>query len=248
MKVRVFPAVGTLPEGVKGQWQPVIIDVLRATSVIVTALAAGARAVEPCTTPGEVDVAWGRRGSETPPPLKAGERGGLRIPGYDLGNSPLEYRTDCVLGRTLCFTTSNGTLALQEAARHGEVVCAALLNRRAVAEVLAAREGDVMILCAGTARAFSADDLAAAGAVIEALRPLAPGVETDDLGAVAEQWFLAHRANLPLMLSRTGHGRHLVDLGFARDLDCCGALDRHGIVPVLRDGLIVPLETGMATP
>lgn len=217
-------------------WQPVVIDVLRATSTIVTALAAGARAIVPRCTPAEVDELARVRAAERP--LRAGERGGLRIPGFDLGNSPREFVASAVGGRTICFTTTNGTQALEEAAALGEVACAALLNRAAVARWLHGRGRNAVLLCAGTEGAFSADDVGVAGAIIDALRALEPALEVDDLGLVAEAWYRAADGELAAWLGKTRHGRRLRALGFADDLVSCADLDALSLVPVYRDGVI----------
>ena len=238
MKVVVVPTVGRIAEWgeICRGWQPVVIDVLRATSTIATALVAGAVAVLPRRTPEEVDAEARLRAHERL--LRAGERGGVRIPGFDLGNSPLEFVVSVVAGRAIGFTTTNGTQALDEAAALGEVACAAFLNRIAVVRWLYARGRDVVIVCAGTEGAFSADDVCAAGAIIEALRRLEPAIEVDDLGLTAEHGYRDVAGNLVDFLARTRHGRRLLDMGFVDDLAACAAIDGLDVVPVCRDGVI----------
>ena len=119
------------------------------------------------------------------------------------------------------------------------------MNRAAVARELAQRRDDVVILCAGTAGRFSADDVATAGSLVAELRRLVPVLEVDDLGIVAEHWFLSHEADLPGMLRQTVHGRHLAALGFDDDLHACGALDALAVVPVYQGGQVA-LQVGPA--
>lgn len=244
MKVVVVPVVGRIAEWGEAchGWQPVVIDVLRATSTIVTALAAGARAVVPRRSTAEVEAQARLRAGEGS--LLAGERGGTRIEGFELGNSPREFYPSAVAGRTICFTTTNGTQALEEAASLGEVACAAFLNRAAVARWLHTRGRDVVLVCAGTEGAFSADDVAVAGAVIDALRGLAPVLDVDDLGLVAETWYREAAGDLTGLLARSRHGRRLRDIGFGDDLAVCAALDTLSVVPVYRDGEVVSCIPG----
>src|SRR5476651_2144259 len=123
----------------------VVIDVLRATSSIVTALDNGAAGIVPVREADEAIVVMRRLGRERA--LLCGERESRLIAGFDLDNSPASYTRERVEGKTLVLTTTNGTRALVEAARgNGSVYCAALLNRAAIAEQLAAAEGDALLL------------------------------------------------------------------------------------------------------
>src|SRR5262245_13937729 len=117
------------PDDLRGG-MAVVIDVLRATSTIIHALAAGARSVVPC---GEIEDA--RQMAIAAPRgtvLLGGERGGLRIPGFDLGNSPAEYAHGTVAGKTIVITTTNGTRALVRAKEARRVLIGALCNQSAV--------------------------------------------------------------------------------------------------------------------
>jgi 2-phosphosulfolactate phosphatase len=146
----------------------VVIDVLRATSTITYALAAGARRVVPC---GEIDEA--RRIAAGLPEggtLLGGERGGLAIEGFDLGNSPCEYTLQRVAGRTIVFTTTNGTRAMLHCRQAERVLLGAFVNLGAVVERL--RSADrVHLLCAGTEGEISLEDVLAAGAIVNRLMP-----------------------------------------------------------------------------
>lgn len=140
----------------------VVIDVLRATSTIVAALAHGAVAVYPCATAGEArELAAGRGGDR----LLCGEADSLKIAGFDLGNSPREFTPEAVAGREVVLVTSNGTRALRSLpGGAGEVVLASFLNAGAVGRHLArAAAGGVTIICAGTRGGFSLEDFLCAG-------------------------------------------------------------------------------------
>ena len=110
----------------------VVFDVLRATSTILTALFNGATRVYPVGTTAE---AFTLRDTRLPAALLGGERGGVRIEGFDLGNSPREYTPEIVSGRDIITTTTNGTVALRACAGARTVFAGALLNLRALARL-----------------------------------------------------------------------------------------------------------------
>jgi len=208
----------------------VVIDVLRATSTIITALQAGAERVIPVET-----VEAGLATAETlgrASVVLGGERGGLRIAGYDLGNSPLEYAPEVVRGKTIVLTTTNGTRALLCAQKADAIVIAALLNVGAVADWLLKRNQDVTIICAGTEGRLSLDDLHCGGMLISRL--LEPGLvrHLSDGARAATEWFASDAGNAAYVLASCAHGQRLAGLGFADDLAYCAGIDAAAEVPV----------------
>ena len=144
----------------------VVIDVLRATTVTVFALEAGAREVIPCL---EVDEA--RQCARQLPPgqwVLGGERRGLAIRGFDLGNSPAEYTPDRVAGKSVVLTTTNGVRAMLHAREAESVLIAAFVNAAAVLGQLVGHQR-VNVLCAGTDGQYSGDDILLAGMLVERL-------------------------------------------------------------------------------
>lgn len=239
-EIHVFPTVESLPADLPGRWQAVAVDTLRATTTIVAALAAGAAAVVPVASPEEALAARFRGGGAV---LAAGEREGRAPAGFDLGNSPREFVPDRVGGRRIYLTTTNGTRALLTAAAHGDVLCAAFRNAGAVARVLRAGRGGVLILCAGTEGRIAAEDLAVAGAVIVALRPEADadGWRLHDLARVARAWYEAQCFDLAGALAATDHGQFLARSGLQADLAECARQDACDVVPVFHGGAITAL-------
>src|SRR3954469_23642043 len=124
----------------------VVIDVLRATTTIVHALAAGAKEVVPCLEVEEARRIATERGGEA---VTGGERGGKQIPGFDLGNSPAEYSRERVAGKTVVFTTTNGTRAMQRCKSASRVLLGAFVNFSAVCRELSGVE-QIALVCAGT--------------------------------------------------------------------------------------------------
>lgn len=165
LQVHLLPSLiepGSLQDGTA-----VIIDILRASSTIITALHHGALRVVPCGTPEEaLRVKQHSTGGSV---LLGGERGGVRIAAFDLGNSPAEYRPDVVTGKTVAFTTTNGTRALLTADSAHEILIGAFLNRQAIVKSLHREHRPTHLICAGTDGVITGEDVLFAGAIVEAL-------------------------------------------------------------------------------
>jgi 2-phosphosulfolactate phosphatase len=204
-----------------------VIDVLRATSTILTALANGARAVIPVdTVERAVRTAREIGAGEA---LLCGERGSKPIDGFDLGNSPAEFAEPVVGGHTLVMTTTNGTRALLAGSAGSRCVVAAFLNVTAVAAALADEE-DVVLLCAGRAGRFSLDDAVCAGMIAHRLGERSRVDATESARAamvMAAEW----GDSLVGMLRTTAAGRQLERLQMDGDIAYCGTLDRFEHVP-----------------
>lgn len=228
MKVSVFATPGAVTDPahtVQGCFA-VVIDVLRATSTITTALANGARTVIPVTdVPEAIDLS---RTLDRNSVLLCGERQGVRISGFDLGNSPLEYTPEAVSGMTLVMTTTNGTRAIVAARDAREVVMGSIINATAVAH-RAARSGlPVTLMMAGTRGRFSLDDALAAGAILDALPANA---EFDDMGRICHRLYMENHADLIGALQQCGHYYDLKALGFDDDIAYCMRRDLLNTVP-----------------
>jgi len=215
----------------------VVIDVLRATSSIVTALEGGAAGIVPVREPEEAIAVMRRLGRDRA--LLCGERESRLIPGFDLDNSPASYTPERVAGKTLVLTTTNGTRALLEAARgNATVYCAALLNRAAVVERLAASGAEVRLLCAGSQGTPSFEDLLCAGAIADALVRLDKHLALTDAARAAATVFAANAKRLTTAVAGGTHARALVADGFAADVAYCARIDASRCVPVYAEGLV----------
>lgn len=237
MRVDVALSPAEYPVKVRAASRAVLIDLIRATTSIVVAFETGCAAVIPARTPEESQAL--RAGHEGRSALLCGEQGGLRIPGFDLGNSPHEIAGAALAGRRLILCTSNGTRALAALAPIPEVWIGALRNVAAVAQTLAAGSGDVLLACSGKDGLFCLEDTVCAGAVVYALRSAgAEPVHLSDAAAAAEVLFLHYRRDLLGMLHGAEWGRRLVMMGFGEDLRFCAALDAAAISPAFRQGQI----------
>jgi 2-phosphosulfolactate phosphatase len=210
----------------------VVIDVLRATTTIVHALAAGAREVAPCLEVDEARQAAAQLGGGV---VLGGERGGVAIAGFDLGNSPAEYTRERVGGKTVVFTTTNGTRAMQRCKLAGRVLLGAFVNFSAVCRELAERP--IALVCAGTDGHVTREDTLLAGAIVDDLARSKKLQLNDQALLAADAWQTALRLMtdrpLGMMLRESRGGRNLIDTGQENDIDLAAQMDRLDVVPEL---------------
>ena len=216
----------------------VVVDILRASTVICTALNNGAESVIPV---GDVESARALRGpGEIPHALLCGERGGRKLEGFDLGNSPAEYTRDKIAGKILIFASTNGSVALAAAPANTTVLVGGLVNLGALIRSLKQLDQPILIACAGKEEGFSLEDAVGAGAIIGRLWEIDPELELINDGARAAQilWD-QYKSNPTMALWQSRHGVYLIEIGFGADLSICAAVDSVPIVPVLRSGRLV---------
>jgi 2-phosphosulfolactate phosphatase len=220
----------------------IVIDLLRASTTICQALASGAREVVPFL---EVDDALAAAAcNDRNDIVLGGERFGMRIQNFDLGNSPAEYTAEVVRGRRVFITTTNGTRALHHAREGRRVLIGAFVNLSAVAASVMS-EAKVDIVCAGTGGDETREDILAAGAIVSRLVESTPAHWiTNNVGDAAQrEWQTICAAavaagrplcdQLALELRDTIGGRNLLAIGLEQDLADCAQLDQLGVVPEL---------------
>jgi len=222
----------------------VVFDVLRATSTMVTALGNGAAALIPTA---EITEALRVR-QQGPGVLLAGERNGVRILAsqtgsidFDFGNSPREFTSGRVAGKTIAMTTTNGTRALRACAGARKVLLGSFLNLRATAEFLLRTEPESLLLvCSGTFEQTALEDVLGAGALIELLLPKYGGGEVSDSAIIARQLISQAAPDLSAALARTRNGRRLTSRPELReDVPFCARQDVFSLVAELcSDGAV----------
>jgi 2-phosphosulfolactate phosphatase len=223
-----------IPQGALSGNVAVVLDVLRATTVMVHALAAGCLAVIPCVSIEEARETAGKlpRGAA----LLCGERGGRPIEGFDLGNSPDEFTPAACRDRILVMTTTNGTRAIAAASEAREVLVAGFVNLAATANWL--RDDrlripglDVHIVCAGTDGAVSYEDTLAAAALTRLLvKGPAPRFEpANDAARLCLDLPPAEIERLPEKMRLGSGGRNVMNLGLARDIAAAARVDRFSL-------------------
>jgi len=238
-RASLFLSPGDVADGILQGHLLVAIDVLRASTTICQALVAGARDILPVAEIEEAKRLAESLGRENT--LLCGEREGRIIPGFDLGNSPLEYTPEKVKDKTLVMCTTNGT-ALLSRLREAEVYVAGFVNVGAVIRRLGSLKGDVAFLCAGLLGQFSLEDAVCGGMLVAGLGGRRK-VRLSD-GAVAGKLLYKRFAkNLLGMLQASHHGAYLTGLGFGQDLEFASRTDACPVLPVFREGRITIKES-----
>jgi len=225
----------------------VVIDVLRAATTVVTALANGARAVIPFDSVDEPTMF--AKQYERQEIRLAGERKMLRIAGFDLGNSPAEYTPTAVKGRTILYSTTNGTVALLATIGARACFFGAFINCAAtVAAVRAATksDGDVLIVCAGHEKRATLEDITCAGRVARGIARGRTAIVWGDgarSAALIERRFVADMSRL---VSEATHARSLAAAGFADDVQTCFSLDTQPLVVSFHERQLRRHDDGVA--
>ncbi|MEL6929108.1 MAG: 2-phosphosulfolactate phosphatase family protein [Cyanobacteria bacterium J06600_6] len=224
----------------------VVIDVLRATTTIATALDAGAEAVQAFSNIEEL-----MRQSESwsaDKRLRAGERGGVMVEGFDLGNSPLACKPAVVKDKRLFLTTTNGTRALQRVEKSPQVITAAQINRQAAVNYLLEQQPEtVWLVGSGWQGDYSVEDTACAGAIAQSIFQQSDAAITDlygndeTIGAIAlyDRW----QDNLLDVFRQCSHGQRLLKLDGDADLQYCSQTDTLNVLPIQKKpGVLVKYE------
>ncbi|MFC1500707.1 2-phosphosulfolactate phosphatase [Candidatus Zixiibacteriota bacterium] len=238
MEVQVFFSPGEINEDAVRGRTVVVIDVLRASTSIITAIHHGARGVIPAKSLEDATEMVSKLGMDDV--LLCAEREMERVEGCDLGNSPAEYTRDRVEGRLLVLSTSNGSRAIVASQNARKVIIGGYVNASRVVEEIA--KGDsVVIACAGHHGGFSLEDTACAGFLLHRLSETT-GREILPLndGAWVALELGKRTPKSPLrMIRRAAHSRRLEEAGYGGDLALCADVDSHPVLPVLKDHVIV---------
>ncbi|HEY8910396.1 MAG TPA: 2-phosphosulfolactate phosphatase [Desulfosporosinus sp.] len=238
MQIEVLPNAGSPLIPYLEDKLVIVIDVLRATSTMVTALANGCQAIIPVLTSEE---AMERR-LTLPGSLLGGERQGIVIEGFDLGNSPFDYVPEKVGGKRVIMTTTNGTRAIRDSVAAPMIWMASFLNMQSIVSAVLRQFEDngkfqgVVVFCAGTEDRFDLPDTLCAGMLIDAL---GTDVAINDLGEAARMLYRSAENHLMDKIRDSVHGKKLISLGFERDLIYCSTPNILPIIPVFKEGEIV---------
>lgn len=242
IRVHLLPVLFE-PDDVRGG-VAVILDILRASTTIVHALANGASAVIPTLTVEDARTHAGAFASRTDY-LLGGEREGVLIDGFDLDNNPFAYSADVVAGKTVIFTTTNGTKALHRAAAAQRILIGSFVNLQAVVDVLAEDRRPIHLVCAGTKGKITSEDVLCAGAIIDRLlQEFGQRDEqlVDDQAQLALAAYVhatATEHGLRQALRNSFGGRNCRRLGFDTQIDRAATCDMFDLVPEYIDQRIV---------
>lgn len=218
------------PNALRGS-QAVILDILRASTTICSALHSGATAIRIAA---DLDDARAIRATLGAAAVLGGERGGIRPEGFDLGNSPGDYTAAAVAGKTVVFSTTNGTKAAIASRLASRVVFGCFANLSVLASNLARDGRTVHLVCAGTDGKLSQEDALAAGAIAERLMDAGYAAANDQTLIARAAWLtVGHSPSLASVLRTGAGGRNLLGIGLATDIDRCAQIDWCSLVPEL---------------
>lgn len=219
MKIDVVFTPSDVKTGSEGGFY-VVVDVLRASSSMVTALGNGSLGIYPVMETAEaLSLADGME------VLACGERNGVRLSGFHLGNSPREFTRQAVAGRELAMSTTNGTTAIRAAMAFGRTFVGCFLNAPVISSFLAESGQDITILCAGREGAFSIEDTLCAGMIVSRL-----GEDMTDTARASSATFEALQQDIERMLVESQHGRFLRQIGFGEDITFCARVGSADVI------------------
>lgn len=236
MKINVLLSPHNVDELYFSQKTSIVIDVLRATTVIVTALENGAREVIPVSSVDfAMKVSGNAFGGQT---LLGGERNTTKIEGFNLGNSPSEYTNESVVGKSIILYTTNGSKAIVKAKFSENLFVCSFKNLKAIAAHIAKLNKDTEILCAGSNGMFCIEDTVCAGRLINEINTIANDIELTDAAKASVVLNNSSGDNILEMLKNSEHGLKLINNGFESDLKDCSALGVSDVIPVFNSGVI----------
>ena len=220
----------------------VIADILRASTTITHALANGAKRVIPC---GTVDEALDLRQQHAyEQMLLGGERGGMKIDGFDLSNSPDDYDSATVTGKSIGFTTTNGTKALLRSSKAQQSVIGSFVNLSKIVSLLMQQSSSVHVVCAGTNGEITGEDVLFAGAVVSRMIELEPTLTLCDSGRIAFNHWRSEvpdesSSTLETAMNNSQGGRNLIKLGYEKDIRTASSIDSVPIIGIVQeDGIL----------
>lgn len=209
----------------------VVVDILRATSVMVTAMAHGAQEIIPVATLEEAK-SYLDQGF-----LCAAERGGAQVEGFPLDNSPFSYMNENIKGKPIVITTTNGTLAITKSTQADQVLVGAFLNIAAVANYIKKQNKDVIVHCAGWKGKTNMEDTLFAGALVELL------TDTHDLACdtahLSLKYYQSVKENLFETVKNSAHAKRLNKLQVIKDIEFCVELSKYDLIPILKDNKLI---------
>lgn len=221
----------------------VVIDVLRATSSMVTALANGAKGIIPVRSMGDASQIVAKIGSDNF--LLCGEKDGIKIENFDLGNSPFEYTKERVADKTIVLTTTNGTQAIQQATLAKKLYLASFLNVGAIINQLKTKhlKDKIVLICSGWKGRISIEDTLCAGYIVDALLDGKDDMAMPDGAKVAKALYNQYKHDLKATIQQSNHAKRLEGKLENDDIGYCSQIDILDIIPILKDGIIVDGKT-----
>ncbi len=241
MDIKVYFSTSEVTKRMLSGRGVIIIDVLRATTTLISALANGAERIIPVESVAQAKIESRRypKGNI----LLGGERGYEKLEGFDLGNSPREYNRDTVSGKSIVYTSTNGTKGIILGKAGETTTLGAFVNFPRAADYLLDISRDISIVCCGTSGTFSLEDAVCGGMFVHYIMKNVRSATTNDAAEASVALFKRYRESIPQMMEMCENGRHLSLLGFQRDVVDCSSIGNIDMVPLLYGDEVVPYTT-----
>ena len=223
------------PAALQGNEIIVLIDVLRASSSIAAAIGNGVKKIVPVAG---IDECFSYREKGY---LLAGERKGIKVSGFDLGNSPFDFMNANLKGAQIAMTTTNGTQAVQLAKNTDKVIFGCFLNLNYLVSWLQTQNQPIICLCAGWENKFNMEDTLFAGALVHHLKGHYGLSDNCDASIAAEQLYIAAKNDLYAFLENSSHRKRLAKLNIDEDVKYCLTPNQLQVIPIMENGAIVKL-------
>jgi 2-phosphosulfolactate phosphatase len=209
----------------------VIVDILRATSCMVTAFAHGAERIVPFANLEEC------RQMKSRGYIISAERDGKMVEGFDKGNSPFEYMGPEMMEKKIAFTTTNGTQAIEKSKQAKEIIIGSFLNLSSIVKYLLFSRNNILIVCAGWKGKVNLEDTLFAGALVEKLKNY---IEPDcDAPLAAQHLYNQAKDDMQGFLNNSSHVKRLQRLNIQKDIEFCLTPDQYTVIPKLVNGALV---------
>ncbi|MDX2195006.1 MAG: 2-phosphosulfolactate phosphatase [Cytophagales bacterium] len=208
----------------------VVVDILRATSCMVTAMAHGVAGIVPVQSLDEC------REYQNKGYICAAERDGKKIEGFELDNSPFSYMDSSLRGKTIAVTTTNGTQAILKSKKAKNIFIGSFLNLKAISQQLLEISNPILVVCSGWKGNFNIEDTLFAGALSYDMSQYIDLQQ--DAGIIAEQMYKLHSANLQTLVQQSSHCKRLSKLNIVKDIEYCLSFDRYQVVPEYKESII----------
>lgn len=218
----------------------VIIDILRASSSIITGVNNGARKIIPV---GDMNDAMKIATTmDAKDYLLCGEKDGTKVEGYHLGNSPLEYTPEVIADKTLIFNTTNGTKAIKKANLANRTYIGGFLNQQSILNALEHHDDEVVLICSGWRGKLSLEDMLFAGSLINELSGGNVPETAKDGAKVAFGLFEKYRNDLTGAIKKSDHARRLEKIVPVDDVEFCCTINKFDVLPGMKDGILTDLN------
>lgn len=232
----ILTAQGVTDKRVEGR-TIVVIDVLRATSSMLTAFSNQARGIIPVSGIEEADEWKNRLGEHHC--ILCGEKDGFKIPGYQLGNSPLEFTQERVGDKFVIMNTTNGTKAITNARKADRILIGCFLNVQSVIDEILKTGEAITLVCSGWKERLSLEDMLCAGLMIDRLLLTGQGVLLEDESNITHAVYKQNAQNLAMAVLNSSHARRLKTIAPEKDFEYCAQIDVFSITPYVQDGMII---------